>query len=374
MLGGNIIRKIEWGLFWIFILCIIGVGIFYFNNSSEIHKNRLQSDITTRLNTAKVAVDELYINDKKDFIKEDISNVQLEAAEELINNIEANNLSEGEIATFNQLKEEYASAKLMYDIKEELLSMFSNYGKKQVREDITIKEAEDLKNKIDSHTSKKFKEKNQEDIAIVFSVIEERSIKAIEVSSNEVSSNESGSNNSDFLNLQKVDSSIVIDLRYATSDNFTGQVIYDFKQAIARNGTAEKLAKANSILKEKGYRIKVWDAYRPTYAQQKLWDVYPDPNFVAKPNPNRSHELGVSLDVTLCDLEGNELNMQSGFDDFSERAHRDYKRTEEQEKYYNDLNEAMLEAGFSGYINEWWHYDDTNKEGYTAMQVDPKEY
>ena len=130
---------------------------------------------------------------------------------------------------------------------------------------------------------------------------------------------------------------IVVDLRYATSDNFTGQVIYDFKQAIARNGTAEKLAKANSILKEKGYRIKVWDAYRPTYAQQKLWDVYPDPNFVAKPNPNRSHELGVSLDVTLCDLEGNELNMQSGFDDFSERAHRDYKRTDEQEKYYNCL-------------------------------------
>lgn len=369
MLGGNIIRKIEWGLFWICILCIIGVGIFYFNNSSEIHKNRLQSDITTRLNTAKVAVDELYINDKKDFIKEDISNVQLEAAEELINNVEANNLSEGEIVTFNQLKEEYESAKLMYDIREELLSMFSNYGDKQVREDITIEEAKDLKDKIDSHKSEKFKEKNQEDIAIVFSVIEKRSIKAIEVSSNEVSSN-----NSDFLNLQKVDSSIVIDLRYATSDNFTGQVIYDFKQAIARNGTAEKLAKANSILKEKGYRIKVWDAYRPTYAQQKLWDVYPDPNFVAKPNPNRSHELGVSLDVTLCDLEGNELNMQSGFDDFSERAHRDYKRTEEQEKYYNDLNEAMLEAGFSGYINEWWHYDDTNKEGYTAMQVDPKEY
>lgn len=179
---------------------------------------------------------------------------------------------------------------------------------------------------------------------------------------------------SEFANVQAFDSSIIVSLPYATANNFTGQVIYDFTQAIARRGTAQKLATANAILTAQGYRIKVWDGYRPGYAQQRLWDIFPDPNFVAKPNPNRSHELGVTFDVTLCDSSGNEMVMQSAFDDFSERAYRSYPRTPEQEKNYQLLNNAMTQAGFYGYSGEWWDYTDSNEGAYSAMQVDPKQY
>lgn len=92
-----------------------------------------------------------------------------------------------------------------------------------------------------------------------------------------------------FTNIQKLDPDIIVDLKYATEDNFTGKVIYDFTTAIVRTGTAYKLAKASTIVKKQGYRLKVWDAYRPVKSQKKLFEVYPDPKFVAEPNPNFSH-------------------------------------------------------------------------------------
>jgi len=137
--------------------------------------------------------------------------------------------------------------------------------------------------------------------------------------------------NDGFTNVQALDASIIVDLRYATTNNFTGQIIYDFTTAIARTKTAQKLAKANRTLRNQGYRIKVWDAYRPISAQERLFEVYPDPEFVAKPNPNFSHQKGVTFDVTLCDLNGNEMNMPTKFDDFSEVAHRNSQWSTEQE-------------------------------------------
>ena len=78
----------------------------------------------------------------------------------------------------------------------------------------------------------------------------------------------------------------VTDLKYATTENFTGQVIYDFTEAYARYGTVAKLAQAQEIFSQQGYRIKIWDAYRPVSAQFRLWEICPDGNFVS--NPNRS--------------------------------------------------------------------------------------
>lgn len=93
-----------------------------------------------------------------------------------------------------------------------------------------------------------------------------------------------------FTNIQHLDPEIIVDLRYATTNNFTHQVIYDFTTAIVRTGTAHKLAKASALVKQQGYRLKVWDAYRPVSAQRRLFEVYPDPEFVAQPNPNFSHQ------------------------------------------------------------------------------------
>ena len=177
-----------------------------------------------------------------------------------------------------------------------------------------------------------------------------------------------------FCNVLSLDPTLLVDLRYATPHNFTGQVIYDFTTAIARVGTAQKLAAANQALRPQGYRLKIWDAYRPVTAQKRLFEVYPDPSFVAQPDPNFSHQKGVTFDVTLCDAAGHELEMQSAFDDFSERAHREFPRTAVQEHNYQLLHQAMLAAGFVGYINEWWDYRDAQQDAYAPLAANPNDF
>lgn len=177
-----------------------------------------------------------------------------------------------------------------------------------------------------------------------------------------------------FTNIQKLDPEIIVDLKYATPDNFTGKVVYDFKTAIARTGTAKKLAHASKLVKDQGYRLKIWDAYRPVSAQKRLFEVYPDPKFVAKPNPNFSHQKGVTFDLTLTDMNGREVEMQTGFDDFTENALRNAKRTPLQEEHYQILDKAMTEAGFIGYVNEWWDYRDSQMDEYEPLLADPNDY
>lgn len=181
---------------------------------------------------------------------------------------------------------------------------------------------------------------------------------------------------SDFVNLQTLTEDLIIELTYATPNNFTGQVVYDFTTAIARRGSAQKLAEASKILKKQGYRIKVWDAYRPVSAQLKLFEVYPDPTFVAKPNPNFSHQKGVTFDVTLTDLAGKELVMPTAFDDFSEKAKRSSKHLWSPEALanYNLLNDAMTQAGFIGYPNEWWDFRDSQMDEYGPSSANPNDY
>ncbi|MFR1517325.1 MAG: M15 family metallopeptidase [Clostridia bacterium] len=154
-----------------------------------------------------------------------------------------------------------------------------------------------------------------------------------------------------------------IDLKYATTENFTGQIIYDFTEAYARYGTVAKLAQAQKLLSEKGYRIKIWDAYRPVAAQRKLWEICPDGNFVSNPNIGYSnHTRGCALDLTLVDPAGNEIEMPTPFDNFTPEADRDYsdvgKTAAENARMLEDI---MQSCGFQGYYNEWWHFNDTVK-------------
>lgn len=177
-----------------------------------------------------------------------------------------------------------------------------------------------------------------------------------------------------FLNVRAIDPSILVDLKYATNDNFTEHKIYDFNTAIARAGTVRKLTKANQLLKQQGFLLKVWDAYRPVTAQQALFEVTPDPTWVAKPDPNFSHQKGVTFDVTLCEMNGDPIPMQSGFDDFSERAKRDFRRKPYQEHNYQVLDRAMQAAGFTGYENEWWDYRDSDMDHYGPASANPDDY
>lgn len=155
---------------------------------------------------------------------------------------------------------------------------------------------------------------------------------------------------------------IQVELKYATTDNFTGQVIYDFQDARLRYGTVKKLAAVQDFFQSQGLSLKIWDAYRPVSAQWKLWEAYPDGNFVA--NPNRtysSHSRGNTLDVTLVDEKGRELTMPTAFDDFSPLADRDYSDCDLLTAENARLLQSIMEQhGFQGYQKEWWHFTDTD--------------
>lgn len=157
--------------------------------------------------------------------------------------------------------------------------------------------------------------------------------------------------------------SIYTELKYATEDNFTGSVIYDFSEAYLRYGTVKKLAEAQETLSAQGYSLLIWDAYRPRSAQFTLWEACPDPVYVANPvTGNSSHSRGNTVDVTLVTAEGGAVEMPTGFDDFSPLADRDYSDVSDAARENALLLEsAMTAAGFEPYRSEWWHYSDSVK-------------
>lgn len=154
---------------------------------------------------------------------------------------------------------------------------------------------------------------------------------------------------------------IYVDLRYAGTDNFTGQVIYEFTEPWLRYGTVKKLMAAQEELNGLGYSLLIWDAYRPPAAQFKLWEIVPDANYVADPyHGYSSHSRGNTVDVTLVTLRGEPVEMPSDFDEFTAIADRDYSDVSETAKSNALLLElTMQKHGFNGYWNEWWHYSDT---------------
>ena len=154
---------------------------------------------------------------------------------------------------------------------------------------------------------------------------------------------------------------IVIDLKYATTDNFTGVVIYESDEAYLRYGTVKKLMQVQEAVKERGYSLLIWDAYRPVKAQFKLWEICPDSTYVANPNKGYSkHSRGNTVDIALIGLDGELAELPSGFDEFSKLADRDYSDVLEAAGANSAwLEKLMTEAGFTGYSKEWWHYSDT---------------
>lgn len=159
------------------------------------------------------------------------------------------------------------------------------------------------------------------------------------------------------------------ELIYATDRNFTGRVIYGFSDAYLRYGTVKKLKAVCADLEEMGMYIKIWDGFRPISAQFKLWEVCPDPKYVADPNSGfSSHSRGNTVDLTIVDKDGMEFPMPTGFDDFSEKADRDYADCSEQERNNAMILELLMEKhGFHGYKGEWWHYSD--EDSYPVEEV-----
>lgn len=176
----------------------------------------------------------------------------------------------------------------------------------------------------------------------------------------------SSERNEDMVNIKEFIPGIAVDLVYSTPDNIHGQTIYNIKNAYLRRGTAVKLKNAQEEFVSRGYRLKVWDAYRPPEAQFKLWEIMPDTRFVVNPWQGFSyHSRGVAIDVTLLDENGKEISMPSGFDDFTARADRDYTDVSpEQALHAQLLEEVMAANGLKSIYYEWWHFTDSERDKY----------
>jgi len=174
--------------------------------------------------------------------------------------------------------------------------------------------------------------------------------------------------------LGDIDSSFVYDVRYATENNFTGKILYQSTKIFLRKSAADSLKKVNEYLKNNyNLRLKIFDGYRPLSVQNFMWSVFPDENYVANPSKGSRHNRGAAVDLTLVDMNSKELNMGTEYDDFTEKAHSNYKNLPEQIlKNRNILINTMQRFGFHPIETEWWHFDFKDWKNYSVLDIEIK--
>lgn len=162
-----------------------------------------------------------------------------------------------------------------------------------------------------------------------------------------------------------------LDIKYAGTDNFTGEQLYPEPRAYLRQPAAAALQAAQQALAQQGLGIRLFDAYRPYSVTLKLWEFLRDERYVAAPWTGSRHNRGCAVDMTLIDLaSGAALAMPTGYDDFSERAHHHYTDLPENVLHNRRLLvEVMLEHGFTPLPTEWWHFDYTGWENYALLDL-----
>ncbi|XLS30733.1 M15 family metallopeptidase [Flavobacteriaceae bacterium M23B6Z8] len=170
-----------------------------------------------------------------------------------------------------------------------------------------------------------------------------------------------------FVNLKNYSKDFAYDLKYATNDNFLKTAVYECAECYTRAVTARALIAANQDFIKKGYRIKFFDCYRPNSVQWQMWKLVPNPQYVADPKKGSIHNKGGAVDITLVDLDGNELAMGTDFDFFGKKAHHDFTSLpEEVLKNRTLLRETMEKHGFWSIRTEWWHYNLNAASNYTV--------
>jgi D-alanyl-D-alanine dipeptidase len=156
-----------------------------------------------------------------------------------------------------------------------------------------------------------------------------------------------------------------IRLAYATGDNLTGQPVYARALCYLHRDAAAALGRAVALARGQGLKLRLFDAFRPTEAQWRLWHSRPDPDFLADPRRGSPHSRGVAVDLTLIDRQGTALDMGTPFDEFSPRAHHDHPGLSAQvQRNRFMLLGLMSAAGWDFYMKEWWHYQLFNARGY----------
>ncbi len=178
------------------------------------------------------------------------------------------------------------------------------------------------------------------------------------------------SGRADLVEIAQLDSTIVIDIRYATENNFMGEKLYLLAKCLLRRETAQRLLRVQNALRQQGLGLKIWDGYRPLSVQWKMWQKVSDPNYVADPRKGSKHNRGGAVDVTLVDAQGNELELPTGYDDFSQRAHRDFMDLPVKAiRNRQILEQAMTKEGFIPLPTEWWHFEDPEWEKFELLDI-----
>lgn len=160
-----------------------------------------------------------------------------------------------------------------------------------------------------------------------------------------------------WVDIELLDSNIVLDMRYATTNNFVKEQLYDCGRCFLRPEAATALKAVNQALMKKGYRLKMFDCFRPLPIQQRLWDKFKNPSYVTPPSKGSMHNRGLAVDLTIVDSQGKELDMGTEFDFFGKEAHHTYKAHSDTIEQNRQLLKSTLEShGFKGIRTEWWHY------------------
>jgi len=164
------------------------------------------------------------------------------------------------------------------------------------------------------------------------------------------------------------DFGVSIELAYATHQNFTGQPVYLHPFCYLHQDALTALGRARDAASFIGLKLLIYDAFRPTEAQQKLWDHTPDEKFLAHPQKGSPHSRGVAIDLTLADASGVPLDMGSRFDTFEKISyHGSIEISEKARQNRLTLLGLMTESGWDFFRNEWWHYQLFSPKDYPLI-------
>lgn len=175
------------------------------------------------------------------------------------------------------------------------------------------------------------------------------------------------------LELQSLIPRLRYDLRYATANNFMHRPMYapSTRHTFLRAPAAYALAAVQQELRHKGYGLKIFDAYRPYSVTVSFWELVKDERYVANPSKGSGHNRGLAVDLTIIDLNtGKELDMGTGFDNFSDTAHHDFTQLPQQVLQNRQLlRMTMQKHGFTPLETEWWHYYWPNDKNYEVLDI-----
>jgi len=174
------------------------------------------------------------------------------------------------------------------------------------------------------------------------------------------------------VDLKKIINNLYFDIRYATRNNFMHTKLYPpINTTYLRLPAAEALKNIQKELKDKGLALKIYDAYRPYYVTVKMWQPIKDERYVANPAKGSGHNRGIAVDLTIIKIaDGKELNMGTGYDNFTDTAHHTFKNLSPEILQNRTLLKSMMEKhGFKAFESEWWHYSLPNAKDYELLDL-----